>query len=259
MTAAPATARAGETDGGVYDIDWTVDLATLGAATLVWAVPQPLTGDIVSPRCPPCDRVNVPAIDRFALGRRSAVAKNVSDMGVAAVLTLPLLLDAIDVRGAGGSWAGLGKDVVVLAEAVVVNGALNELVKLAVRRPRPLTYGAPAGSPVLTEPENYLSFYSSHTSTAFAAGMAYATTFSLRHPDSRARYLVYGGAIAAGGGIGVTRMLAGKHFPSDVLVGALAGTAIGIGVPLMHRRDRRGRNSLTLYPAGAGLALVGTF
>jgi membrane-associated phospholipid phosphatase len=172
------------------------------------------------------------------------------------VVALPLLLDALDVHDSGGGWTGFGKDAVVMVEAVVLNGALNQVVKLAAQRPRPLLYDAAPGSPELDQADNYLSFYSSHTSTAFAAGMSYASTFAARHPDSGYRYLVYGGAVVAGGTVGTLRMLAGKHFPTDVLTGALAGTAIGLAVPWMHRRSP---SSIAVYPFGAGVSLVGTF
>lgn len=223
-------------------------------ATLVWAVPQPFSDELVTRRCSPCDRLDVPAIDRFALDRRSSLAKTSSDVSIGVVLTLPLLLDALDVHDSGSGWIGFGEDAVVMAQAVVLSGALNQVVKLAVQRPRPLLYGTTSAAD-RADPDNYLSFYSSHTSTAFSAGLSYASTFALRHPGSPYRYVVYGGAIAAGSGVGLLRMLAGKHFPSDVIVGAVAGSAIGLGVPWLHRRESR----VAIYPHGAGVMLVGTF
>ena len=37
---------------------------------------------------------------------------------------------------------------------------------------------------------------------------------------------------------GVLRVRAHKHFPSDVLVGGLAGAAVGILVPELHRSEK---------------------
>ena len=85
-------------------------------------------------------------------------------------------------------------------------------------------------------------------------GMAYATTFSLRHPDSPYRPLIYGAVIAGGATTGLFRILAGKHFPTDVLVGAVAGTAVGITVPLLHRR-----REVSLAIAPGGVSVLGTF
>ena len=166
------------------------------------------------------------------------------------MLVAPAALDLLEVRGRGGSWSTAGEDLVVMGEALLVNGALNELVKVAVRRPRPFTYDGHE----LQRSDSYLSFYSSHASTAFTVGMAYATTFSLRHPTSGYRYLVYGAVIAGGGTTGLLRILAGKHFPSDVLVGALMGSAVGVTVPMLHRRE-----DLSVAVGPGTVALLGRF
>jgi membrane-associated phospholipid phosphatase len=59
------------------------------------------------------------------------------------------------------------------------------------------------------------------------------------------------------------RVEAGKHFYTDVLVGAVVGSAIGVAVPMLHRKKLKlpmGLGSLRmapmLLPDGAGLALV---
>jgi membrane-associated phospholipid phosphatase len=55
-------------------------------------------------------------------------------------------------------------------------------------------------------------------------------------------------------------VLSGAHFPTDVAMGALAGTAVGTLVPLLHLRpSKRVRVDLVPGPTGRGLALVGRF
>ena len=39
-----------------------------------------------------------------------------------------------------------------------------------------------------------------------------------------------------GTSVGIERVAAGRHFPTDVLVGVVAGTAVGVLVPYYHRR-----------------------
>jgi membrane-associated phospholipid phosphatase len=246
--AAPAAAQS-DGAGSVYRIHWPADLATIAVSSAAWLTPELFIDDLVTPRCP-CDRVDVPAIDRVALGRSSSFSREASQVAIVTMLAVPPLLDVLDVRRAGGSWAHVGEDVLVMTEALVVNGGLNELVKVAVQRPRPFTYDGKS----LSEPDSYLSFYSAHSSNAFAMGMAYATTFSLRHPDSPYRYVVYGAVIAGGATTGVFRVRAGKHFPSDVIVGAIAGSAVGVTVPLLHRRREV---SVGIFPGG--LSLRGEF
>jgi undecaprenyl-diphosphatase len=99
------------------------------------------------------------------------------------------------------------------AGAVAVSYGLNYAVKLVVRRRRPRLDGLPALSPVVSE----LSFPSAHATTSFAAARAY-------------RGLAPAAALyAAAGAFALTRPYLGVHYPSDVVAGALLGTAIGEG------------------------------
>lgn len=87
----------------------------------------------------------------------------------------------------------------------------NTLVKLAIRRQRPDLPGLPplAGAPTR------LSFPSAHSSTSFAAALAYRRLGVPAAP-------LYGLA----GGLALSRLYLGLHYPSDVLAGALFGTAV---------------------------------
>jgi membrane-associated phospholipid phosphatase len=248
--AAPqARAQTEDSARSIYRLSWAADLTTMGVAAAGWALPELFLDELVTPKCP-CDRVDVPAIDRWALGRTSRAARTGSQVAIATILVVPAALDVLDVRLGGGAWSTAGEDLVVLGETLLVNGALNELVKVAVRRPRPFTYDGHD----LQRPDSYLSFYSAHSSNAFAMGMAYATTFSLRHPKSGYRYLVYGAVIAGGSATGLLRVLGGKHFTTDVLIGALVGSAVGLTVPALHRRTE-----LSVAISPGGVTLIGAF
>ena len=66
---------------------------------------------------------------------------------------------------------------------------------------------------------------SGHTSVAFA----FATSYWLNNPDRDLAPKI--AAMFAAAGVGVFRIAARKHFLSDVLVGALAGT---VGAVIVH-------------------------
>jgi decaprenylphosphoryl-5-phosphoribose phosphatase len=94
---------------------------------------------------------------------------------------------------------------------------LNFAVKLAVRRRRPQLDGLPplGGAPTS------LSMPSAHATASFAAATAMSRIAPRRAP------VLYAGAAA----MGLTRPYLGMHYPSDVVVGAALGTALGKLVP----------------------------
>lgn len=93
--------------------------------------------------------------------------------------------------------------------------ALNYAVKLAVRRRRPQLPGLPP----LTKTVSRLSFPSAHATTSFAAAGAFS---GLLPPAA-----LYGAA----GAFALSRPYLGVHYPSDVIGGALLGSAIAAAWP----------------------------
>jgi membrane-associated phospholipid phosphatase len=251
LLAAPA-ARAQDDAAAVYHVRWPTELAVLGTAAVTYAVPQLLASTVVQPTCP-CSSDDVPAFDRGALGRHSTTAARASDVAVTTLMLAPFALDAWDVHAAGGGVSAYVADAVVMVEALAVTNAVTAVAKVSAHRPRPFLYDAAPGSPELRATDSYLSFFSGHTSTAFAAGISYASTFALRHPDSPWRLPVLGAAVLAGGSVGTLRVLAGKHFPSDVLAGAVAGGVTGWLLPHLHRRRDL---AALLVPTPGGAALL---
>jgi len=95
--------------------------------------------------------------------------------------------------------------------------ALNYVVKLAVKRPRPALEGLPplGGAP------SSLSFPSAHATSSFAVATAMTRVDSW---GALAFLLAF--ALSFG------RPYLGMHYPSDVLAGAVLGVVLGLIVPL---------------------------
>jgi membrane-associated phospholipid phosphatase len=110
-----------------------------------------------------------------------------------------------------------GEDWVVAGILGPVAIGLNFAVKLMVHRPRPVLERLPplGGAP------SALSFPSAHATSSFAC----ATAMTRIAPEA-AFLFVLAAAIAA------CRPYLGMHYPSDVLGGAVLGTALGLIVPL---------------------------
>jgi membrane-associated phospholipid phosphatase len=117
----------------------------------------------------------------------------------------------------GRWWIYLPVFVVVVAVTVGVSPALNELVKWAVHRARP----------VLVDPvahENGASFPSGH---AQAAVVGYAVLLLVFLPVLHVawRRVAVGVAVLMVLGIGLSRVALGVHYVSDVLAGYALGAA----------------------------------
>jgi len=122
----------------------------------------------------------------------------------------------------GGVWLAIGiagqaldrprRGVWRRATATVAAASvLNSAVKLLVRRRRPVLDGLPA----LTGTPTRLSFPSAHASTSFAGAWCFA------HLGLPAAPLY-----ALAGALAASRVYLGVHYPSDVLAGALLGSAL---------------------------------
>jgi membrane-associated phospholipid phosphatase len=110
-----------------------------------------------------------------------------------------------------------GEDWVVAGVLGPVAIGLNFVVKVIVRRPRPMLEGLPplGGAP------SSLSFPSAHATSSFAC----ATAMTRIAPEAAVLF-VLAAAISAG------RPYLGMHYPSDVLAGALLGVGLGLLAPL---------------------------
>jgi membrane-associated phospholipid phosphatase len=166
------------------------------------------------------------------------------------------------------TWADRGDTAVtygvIYAETVLLNLAVGNLVKIAVRRPRPTAFAELRRTgQVSAETNSALSFYSDHT--AFVAALtATGTYLAFTRDDSQLQgWLTLAGGAMLTALVGYQRVNARAHFPTDVIAGGLAGAALGVLVPHLHRVEPTSRALSLLQPiiagGGLGIAIAGAW
>lgn len=140
-------------------------------------------------------------------------------------------------------------------ETLAVIGTVTNIAKWAVRRPRPYTYDKRLGVP-----DDDLSFFSGHSSFTGAVTFLVARTLDLELDLGTAgRIAAYGGATALTAVIALLRVLSGKHFPSDVIVGALVGGSVGFLVPDLHAKTQVIPVVVPTQGGGVAVSIAGAF
>ena len=105
-------------------------------------------------------------------------------------------------------------------EILSINGLITNIVKNVAQRQRPYSFYSNKD-----DEDSYKSFFSGHTSTAFAIGTS--TAKMLTNYSDIDKKTVWISALGLASATGYFRIAADKHYFSDVFVGAIVGSLIG--------------------------------
>lgn len=240
----------------MYRVNMAVDMPVIAAGSLALytgCLRQSAAGTLTSQQIETVSTLRIPGFDRVALAidpARQASAMAISDNVRNITMAAPLLL-ALD-KNVRKEW----QDVLTLyVEAGTVTAGMQAWSCTMAGRYRPITYISGATMEQRVDVRNYNSFYSGHTASTAAAAFFMAKVLDDMHPELGARrWWLYGAAMVPTAIVGYYRVEAGKHFPSDVISGALIGAATGFLVPELHKSSI-GRH-LSLVPM-ASTSFVG--
>lgn len=244
-----------------YQLYWEVDAPLLSIA-IVFGIGRSIRGGLAPAYCAPvmgspveestfCDPKTLNWLDRQVAGRYHPGWNTWSDVGLYGIAAL----SAAGVLVDGGVKGGLN-DLVVVAEATLLASAASGISTAVTGRPRPYMYGTEAPVELRQGGQGGLSYFSGHTSTAFAATTSVFVTLRRLHPDERWPWIVLALGTAASGFVGGTRILSGSHFPTDVIAGAVVGASIGLLVPALHAAPRRVTAMPMAVSSGGGIAIA---
>ena len=250
ITLAAAAARADEAPGPPprlpetdhFTIDPVVDgVLVAGGITFSELLSLILsTGEIRPTALQPGASDNLLAIDRTAVTQNIDPNANLrSTIGVYAAYGYALL-DPI-LSGVRDGRRALLVDAILYAESISLTQAFTYATKIGVRRPRPIDYAMCGGdNPPISCNSNtdlQLSFFSGHASTTGSiSATATYLAFMRSGPRSARPWITLGVGTLLTAFVSYERVRSGEHFPTDVIMGSLAGAGIGVLVPHFHRR-----------------------
>lgn len=151
---------------------------------------------------------------------------------VANIFEVTSLLSASILLTTGlNEWFTIGT---MYAETMLLAYGSKELAKAVVNRPRPYMYSYNVSIDGIMNGDWNCSFFSGHTTMAFASAAFTSFVFCKYNPDSFWKIPVIACSYALAITTASLRIAGGCHYLSDVLVGIVAGSITGFGVPLLH-------------------------
>jgi membrane-associated phospholipid phosphatase len=232
----------------------TVDLRTAavisGAELGLSGLTVVFKAQLVPPTCRWCEP---PQLDRWARERLvwhdTRTAGTASDLFQIAVPAGAAA--ALWIRAAPHGGREVAEDLLVLTESASTAILLTQVAKFAVGRLRQDAWARGT----IASPDDKLSFWSGHASSAFSAAAAATQIARLRgRPGWKWLGLATFSAAAL---TGYFRVAANRHWLTDVVSGAAVGSATGLLVPLLAYQPVDGRTpAVLLAPAPGGFAVV---
>jgi undecaprenyl-diphosphatase len=220
-------------EGQHFQIDPVIDGATIGAGAGFCVLLEFIlsTGEIKPQVVAPGDSSKLLSFDKTAVSQSlDPNASLLANIGLGTAIGYAVLDSGLS--GYRDGFDAFVVDAMMYGESGIITLGVGDLTKIAVRRPRPIDYINPS----TTDTNAALSFFSGHSSEVSALG-ATATYIAFMRSNRRSvrPWLTLAGAAMLTTFVDYERVRGGAHFPSDVIVGTITGTAIGILVPHLHR------------------------
>ena len=210
---------------------WMASSFGLGLVAYFLPEPTPFTPADINLLNP----TDINSFDRSATTNSSVTAKKASDVFLFGVLVLPTIF--LSNHSTRQDLIPLGA---MSVEVVLLNYAFTSITKKIAKRTRPLVYNSDFPLEEKLDANARSSFYSGHTSHTAALSFFMAKVMTDYHPDASKGFKigVWTFAAAVPTITGYLRVRAGKHFPTDTIIGGITGGLVGILVPHLHRKKK---------------------
>ena len=223
-----------------FTIDPVVDgLLIVGGAGFAEVLSQILSTGEIKPTLPGSPD-NLLSIDKVAINQTpDPHANTYSNIGMFTATGFAIL-DPI-LSGWRDGRRALLVDGILYGESIAITQAFTDATKIGVRRPRPIDYlhcsDPQTAATECNRTDMQLSFFSGHASTtATISATATYLAFARSGPRRARPWITLAAGTLLTAFVSYERVRAAEHFPTDVIVGSMAGASIGILVPHFHRR-----------------------
>ncbi len=202
-------------------------------------------------------RASINWFDRSAAYKYSEQYGAISDILVGLCTAAPVVL--MTDKKVQRDWSTFS---LMYVETALFATMVPLLVKRSVERIRPFAYNPDVPIEKKIKKDARRSFFSGHSTLAFASATFISTVYNDYYPYSVWTPYIILGSLTAASAVGFLRYESGQHFLTDVITGALIGSAIGYLIPVFHRVEDNDSNislSFGAMQCTSTLYLIPTF
>ena len=186
-----------------------------------------LKRQIKAPKVENLDRQNLFTLDQIAVNMNHEKTAVLSDITLITDICMPLFL--IDEHQK--------RSLLMYTESLFLVFGTTYIVKSLFHRPRPYVYRWDEIHDGKLTGEAAASFFSGHTALAFNGALFTGYVYQKCHPGSRWVKPIWIGGISMAVATGIFRITSAKHFPTDVIAGAVFGSMTGWLIPRLHEEE----------------------
>lgn len=179
------------------------------------------------------DKNNIKSIDKSSIYDYNNNYKTLSDITVLSSLALPTVYS---IFSASDFNQFLNYNI-KYAQVLGITSGLTLLSKNLITRYRPYTYQDNLDIDTRRSHDGRNSFFSGHTAMAFSSAVFLAYNFEKSDNPRYAKNILWLSSIALASSTGYLRIIAGKHFLTDVIVGALIGSTVAILISESYHKN----------------------
>lgn len=190
------------------------------------------------------DKKHINSFDRSATSNWNKDADLASELIKLSLAASPVTILADQLINK--QWQNSFTYATMYFETALLTYGITQLTKATTKRIRPYMYNINVSTDqkdeYINNRETYDSFFSGSTSIAFASAVFLSSTYTDIYGQSIWSKVIWTTSISAATAVGYLRYESGYHYPTDIITGAIVGSAIGYLIPILHKKNNKIEN-----------------